>query len=536
MIRAILFTLIFASAVLAQDNTVKITEFASDAKVQVTRIRHYDGHTGQLLYDSKAPVKLTAENYHKLAAQGYWSWTPKKKYHAAVCTVQNGRSQGTGALIWRNSDSTLGVVATAAHVLSRGSGTIVWQSGKRSACEVVAADDEADGSLLLVRGIPSGMPVIPVSRETPPSGAFVEHCGFGGPGDNLRHFWAKWRGPAPSGLRRQLTNCYLLNGDSGGPVIYKGKLVGMNSGGYNQRNVGIGANSGSSWPLHSPAIIAGPSSVRGMVNSLMGRTAESQTCRLFNTQWGSRIFGGRRSQPPQRSPGRSPQYFPQPQPDPQGPGDGFDPYVPTPPSQAPPPPADPVEDEECRKRVDNLESGLADAKTELSEVKQIAEGNKLLAEGNAGRLDEIGSSLASIKEQLNSMQSNMQAGLTINQELTTIVNNNQSAIDELRARLDELAQAQQPKPVEPPTTVPADPQLGASKDLLLYYTARGVSGVKPVDDKINDLRDQGYPIVVTTLSPRDTKIQGVPRIYVVSEKRSIEGVKNCLVYLSKLVR
>lgn len=503
---------------------VTVTEFVDHSKAKITRIRRYDGVTGELLYDSNG--QITAEKYHKLAAAGYWSWTKRKPHHAAVCIVRNAGSQGTGCLIWKNSSSTWGCVATAAHVLARGQGTIKWQSGETSTCQAVAADGEADGSLLWVKNVPKGIKPIAVSRETPKAGDFVEHCGFGGPGSNLRHFWATWRGGAPSGVRRNLTNCYLLNGDSGGPVLYKGKLIGMNSGGYNTRNVGIGAGSGSSWPLHSPAIIAGPVCLRGMVNSLMGRT-EAKTCELFQRvqQWGPQIFGGRRSQPPR---GRSPQYFPQPQPDPQGSPDGFDPYVPTPPGgeQGPPPPADPAEDEECRKRVGEVESGLAEAKTQLSKVEE-------LGAANSQRLDEIGSSLAAIKEQLNSMQANLQVNVQVNQDLANIVNNNSTDIADLREKIQAILEKQQ-EPAKPPTTDPAPKDRSA--DLILYYTSRSCTECKNVDAKIDALKNRGWPIVVTRLSPTDARTQGVPRIYVPSKDKHVVGISNCMQYLTSLIR
>lgn len=293
--------------------------------------------------------------YTQWVKSGYWTWTDKQPYHDAVVIVQHGGGQGTGALIWRAPDSSYGLVATAAHVMSSGMGTVTWPSGYKAEAMIATATDVAgaDGSLLWVKP-PKDAITIPVSRERPQPGEYVEHCGYGGPGGNLRHFWATVRSYESDGGMK--TNCYLLNGDSGGPVIYKGRLIGMNSGGHDRRDVGIAPGSGSRWPLHSPAICCGPVALDQMIARLRGQTAARETFNPAQCPPGQICYprqfrqGGFFHIGPninQQGGGAGPEYFPpqqqgSPSPGGQSPGPGFDPYVPPPPDeQASPQPSSP---------------------------------------------------------------------------------------------------------------------------------------------------------------------------------------------------
>jgi hypothetical protein len=66
----------------------------------------------------------------------------------------------------------------------------------------------------------------------------------------------------------------------------------------------------------------------------------------------------------------------------------------------------------------------------------------------------------------------------------------------------------------------------------LYYTSSSATQVKPVDDKIMALRQQGYPIIVTYLSPKQATVMGVPMIFIPSSDEKIIGINNCLQYLA----
>jgi hypothetical protein len=73
-------------------------------------------------------------------------------------------------------------------------------------------------------------------------------------------------------------------------------------------------------------------------------------------------------------------------------------------------------------------------------------------------------------------------------------------------------------------------------DLMMYFTSRSAPGCKPVDDRIQAMKDEGWPIVVTRLSSQDAQVQGVPRLYIPSKDKHVVGISNCRVYLSTLVK
>ncbi|MCR9294653.1 MAG: serine protease, partial [bacterium] len=209
---------------------------------------------------------------------GYWTWTPEGFHHQAVLQVMHAGGAGTGTLIWKQSDGGPGIVATAAHVHAEGTGRVKWQNGSQINSQALVADHRADVSLLWVAETPRGAPVIPVSRVDPQPGEYVEQCGFGGPGDNLRHFYGIVRNYDGADLN---TYAYLLNGDSGGPVLYQGAIISVHSGGSEMINVGIGlAESGQDWPLHRPSRNSHPQALRNLLSAVgaVSHTSNTQQC------------------------------------------------------------------------------------------------------------------------------------------------------------------------------------------------------------------------------------------------------------------
>lgn len=441
---------------------VRITE--TDGRSLVTRVRGYDGTNGRLLYDTAAPK--------------FWTWTRKADHHRAVVRVTQNGAAGSGALVW--SDGKRGLIATAAHVASSGTGKCTWPSGHESGFQVAGADRSADVSLLWVNP-PNDAEVIPISRIDPKVGEHVEHCGYGGPGNNLRHFWATVRTYATN--QRMETNCYLLNGDSGGPVIYKGRIVGVNSAGTHLKHVGVG---GGGWPLHSPAITCGPTPLRRLFTQ----------CR------------------PQSSPGRGgsvgPSFFPSPTPDP---------FVP---DAAGPPPADGIEHEaeDWRPRMEKVESGLAEANTQLSKV----------AESTKQTNDQLSAIQQQIDQLANRIDSSPPSPVTPDQvqQVLSLIQQNQSAIASIQTALEA-------KP-EPPPVVDTNDDKQRLENLILYYTSRSCTKCKDLDDKIAKLKQEGWPIVVTRVSPQEAQVSGVPRVFLPSTNKHVVGISNCTVYLNSLIR
>jgi hypothetical protein len=93
---------------------------------------------------------------------------------------------------------------------------------------------------------------------------------------------------------------------------------------------------------------------------------------------------------------------------------------------------------------------------------------------------------------------------------------------ELRAKLEAA----------PPST-PA-PAANADRNLLLYFTSAGHPGCVETDAAINRLKAAGWPVVVTTLAPRDSAVQGVPRLFLPFHDRHVDGKSNILSFLAGL--
>lgn len=74
----------------------------------------------------------------------------------------------------------------------------------------------------------------------------------------------------------------------------------------------------------------------------------------------------------------------------------------------------------------------------------------------------------------------------------------------------------------------------ASK-VWLYYTAASAPDLAPVDEKIQALRNQGYPIIVTYLTPQQATVMGVPMIFVPSTNKKVVGISNCTQFLARQI-
>jgi hypothetical protein len=97
-----------------------------------------------------------------------------------------------------------------------------------------------------------------------------------------------------------------------------------------------------------------------------------------------------------------------------------------------------------------------------------------------------------------------------------------AAIAAINQRLDGLTE----RPTPPTANVPGE--------LILYYTSKDHPGCKAADESIAKIRAAGWPVVITTLAPRDAEVQGVPRVYLPYENRHITGASNIVVFLAGL--
>ena len=148
--------------------------------------------------------------------------------------------------IWSNGDAL--VILTAAHVVDNaGPVKIYWQDGKTAGGTVVGTDVQNDIAVIQCR-FKGKVTTIPLASQPPPEGVKVEILGFGGPQDTLRRFYGK---VIETGSKVS-AQAYLLSGDSGSGMIYKGTVVGIIRGGP-YLSQGIIDARGGRWALVHPA-------------------------------------------------------------------------------------------------------------------------------------------------------------------------------------------------------------------------------------------------------------------------------------------
>lgn len=302
-----------------------------------------------------------------IANADVWTWTPNAEWHKAIGTIQIGSAGGTATYF---STKTGSYIVSCGHV-GRGTGTFTWHDGSTATIRpLFVVNQNLDMAVFSVSRVPANTYPIPLSAYDPPIGAIVEVCGFGGPGgkgpSSLRHFESKVTSYEGG---RCIMTAPLLSGDSGGPIIYDGRIVGVNNGGRGTRSFGL-VNSGGDWKLHSPAI----TTTSGSIRSLLG----------WSTQDGGGQYCG---------PGGCP-------PSPQGRGGGgnqpnFTPPI-APPVQATPPvqaaPSTPITDMapvQPQKPVDTKPDTTANdsLKAEIAEIKELI---KSIPAGKTGATGKTG--------------------------------------------------------------------------------------------------------------------------------------------------
>ena len=193
-----------------------------------------------------------------------WQSTPIAEHHKAVCRIEWSGGAGTGFLVSHDGRGVLAI--TNHHVVSsrwidRGDGTgefsretvpqaMVIGSLGRTVADVIFSDPTLDIAILY-QPRSSADVTLPLSDTMPAIGDEVEMCGFGGPTNTMHHFVGR---RVQSNSDRLSIDAATCSGDSGGPMIWDGGVVGVNFGapGYAGTRGAI-TESGQSWKLSGPA-------------------------------------------------------------------------------------------------------------------------------------------------------------------------------------------------------------------------------------------------------------------------------------------
>jgi hypothetical protein len=164
--------------------------------------------------------------------------TPDAPYHQAIAQITDWHgSSGPGGsctLVAVSADRTAGLVLTNHHVvgeMSPGQIVVEFKSGARCTGRYLGSDEHLDLSAVLITP-PADVQPIPVAGvdEWPRAGETVEVCGYGG--GRWRHNTASVLGYSSSLHPGNICVAYQsISGDSGGPILYRGQVVGVLWGG-----------------------------------------------------------------------------------------------------------------------------------------------------------------------------------------------------------------------------------------------------------------------------------------------------------------
>lgn len=156
-----------------------------------------------------------------------WELAPEADYHNAVVRIQcpNGFA-GSGVMV--RVEPANGIVAlTNEHVVE--GATDVSIVGRRGTVKgrVVYRDPRNDLAVVWAEGCNAGA-TVPIAESLPGMGSKIELCGYGGP--NPRQMIARLGKRIHAGYELSI-DAACISGDSGGPMLVGGQLVGINWGG-----------------------------------------------------------------------------------------------------------------------------------------------------------------------------------------------------------------------------------------------------------------------------------------------------------------
>ena len=165
-----------------------------------------------------------------------WDASDEASYHSSIVKISGDGYSGSGTVIKFIEDSSkyegyyYGWILTASHVINstQTNFTVFFNNGDvTSNGRVVIKKNDSDSfnDLGIIRAlIPKDIEPMEISTEDVPAGEKVELCGFGT--GQFRHWNAKYCGEGMDSGGHIIFS-WAIQGDSGGPIIYNGKVVGV---------------------------------------------------------------------------------------------------------------------------------------------------------------------------------------------------------------------------------------------------------------------------------------------------------------------
>ena len=173
-------------------------------------------------------------------------FSPDAEHHNAVGIVHNPPFAGCGVKVAHSGKGI--VVLTNHHVIEGGSQRYEFQAynGNRVPLRLLTSSQQYDIAILRSAPEITTKFALPICGVDIPTGTDVELVGGGGPGLELRHFYAK---KLEAAYPRLDTDCWTASGDSGGPYIYRGAVVGIHFGSYDSKTM---RDERTGWHVHHP--------------------------------------------------------------------------------------------------------------------------------------------------------------------------------------------------------------------------------------------------------------------------------------------
>ena len=175
--------------------------------------------------------------FTSLVSAQNWDASEPASYHSSIVKISGDGYSGSGTVIKFIEDSEkhegyyVGWILTASHVINSSDTLfkVYFNNGEVTQNGTVIVKKNHDlysfNDLALIRAlIPEDIVPMEISTEDVPIGDTVEMCGFG-TGD-FRHWNSKYCGKG-MGQGGHIVFSWAIQGDSGGPIIHKGKVVGV---------------------------------------------------------------------------------------------------------------------------------------------------------------------------------------------------------------------------------------------------------------------------------------------------------------------